>query len=121
MASGVGGPDVGDAAQEALAVAPAAHAGEQRARHVLQREVEVGHAGLEDRLDQLVGQAGRVEVEQPGALDPGRDGAGEGGDGRRAVGGAGAPPGPGPVPAVGGEVLGDEDDLAQRRRAGRRA
>ena len=40
------------------------------------------------------------------------------GDG--AVGGAGAPPGSGAVPPVGGEVLRDEDDLAQRRRAGRR-
>ena len=77
VASGVGGPDVGDAAQEALAVAPAAHAGEQRAGHVLEREVEVGHAGVQDGLDQLVGQAGRVEVEQPGPLDPRRHGAGQ--------------------------------------------
>ena len=77
---GIGGSDVGDAAQEALAVAPAAHAGEQRAGHVLQREVEVGHAGREDGLDQLVGQPGGVQVEQPGALDPGRHGPGEGGE-----------------------------------------
>ena len=56
MASGVGGADVGDAAQEALAVAPPAHAGEQRARHVLEGEVEVGHARIEHGLDQLVGE-----------------------------------------------------------------
>ena len=118
----LGGPDVGDAAQEALAVAPAAHAGEQRARHVLEREVEVGHARVEDGLDQLVGQAGRVEVEQPGALDPRPTTArvrAAMGDGPLAM--RVRRPGPDAVAAVGGEVLGDEDDLAQRRRAGRRA
>ena len=67
---GLGGPDVGDAAQEAVAVAPAAHAGQQRTRDVLQREVEVRHAGGEHGLDQLVGQPGGIEVEQAGALDP---------------------------------------------------
>ena len=46
---GLGGPDVGDAAQEALAVAPAPHAGEMRARHVLEGEVEVGHARVRGR------------------------------------------------------------------------
>jgi hypothetical protein len=66
-----------DAAQEAVAVAPAAHAGQQRARDVLQREVEVRHAGGEDGLDQLVGQPGGIEVEEPGALHPDRHGAGE--------------------------------------------
>ena len=111
---GIGGPDVGDAAQEALAVAPAAHAGEQRARHVLEREVEVGHTGVQDRLDQLVGEAGRVEVEEPGALDPHRDGASEGGNGRVAVGDARTPGRARAVAAVRGEVLCDEDDLAQR-------
>ena len=117
MAPGVGSPDVLDAAQEAVAVAPTAHAGEERARHVLQRQVEVGHARGDDGFDQLVGQAGGVEVEQPGALHPGRHGAGERGNGRRAVGDAGAPARTGPVAAVGGEVLRHQDDLAQDRRA----
>ena len=76
--------DVGDAAQKALAVAPAPHAGQQRAGHVLEGEVEVRHPGAQHRLDQLVGQPGRVEIEQPGALDPGRDGPGQRGDGRPA-------------------------------------
>ena len=67
---GRGGPDVGDAAQEALAVAPASHAGQEGARDMLEREVEVGHAGAEHGLDELVGQARRIEIEQPGALDP---------------------------------------------------
>ena len=119
---GVGGPDVVDATQEAFAVAPAAHAGEERARHVLERQVEVGHTGGEHGLDQLVGQPGGIEVEQPGALDLRRHGAGEGGNGRRAVGDAGPATGARAVPAVGGQVLGDEDDLAQvraRRRQGR--
>ena len=109
----VSGPDVVDAAQEAVAVAPAAHAGEQRPRHVLEREVEVRHAGGDDRLDQLVGQPGGVEVEQPGALHPGRHGPCEGSNGRWAVGDAGAPARSGTVTPVGGEVLGHEDDLAQ--------
>ncbi len=82
---------------------------------MLEREVEIGHAGVQDRLDQLVGEARRVEVEEPGALDTHRDGAGEGGDGRGTVGDAHAPPGAGAVAAVGGKVLRDEDDLAQRR------
>ena len=76
--------DVGDAAQEAFAVTPSAHAGQQRAGDVLEGEVEVRHPGGQHRLDQLVGQPGRVQVEQPGAVDPGRDGAGQGGDGRPA-------------------------------------
>ena len=42
---GLGPSDVGDAAQEALAVAPAAHAGQERARDVLEREIEVRDAG----------------------------------------------------------------------------
>ena len=113
---GLGGPDVRDAAQEAVAIAPTPHAGEEGPRHVLQREVEVRHPGGEDGVDQLVGQPGGIEVQQPGALDAGRDGTGERGDGRRPVGDAGPPAGARAVAAVGGEVLGHEDDLAQGRR-----
>ena len=83
MAVELGGPDVGDAAQEAVAVAPAPHAGQQRARDVLEREVEVGHAGAEHGLDQLVGQPRRIEIEQPGALDTGRHRPGQRDNGRR--------------------------------------
>ena len=63
------GADLGDPPQEPLAVAPATHPGEQRPRDVLEGEVEVRHAGVEDRRHQVVGEAGRVEVEEPGALD----------------------------------------------------
>ena len=106
--------DVGDAAQEALAVTPSAHAGQQRAGDVLEGEVEVRHPGGHHRLDELVGQPGRVQVEQPRAVDPGRDGAGQGGDGRP----AGLDPltRPRAVAAVGSQVLGHQHDLAQRRR-----
>ena len=94
---GRGGADVADAAHEALAVAPTPHAGEERARHVLEREVEVGDAGIEDGADQLVGEAGRVQIEQPRAFDAGGHGPGERGDRRGAAGGGGAAARPGPV------------------------
>jgi len=61
---GRGRPDGVDARQEAVPVAPAAHPTQQGHRHVLQGEVEVGHAGVEDRLDQVVGEVGRVQVQQ---------------------------------------------------------
>ena len=100
--------------QEAVAIAPPAHAGQERAGHMLEGEVEVRHTGAEHRLDQLVGEPGRVEVEQPGALDPGRDGPGQRGDGRR----TGLRPltGTRAVPPVGRQVLGHQHDLAHRRR-----
>ncbi len=43
--------DVGDAVEEALPVAPAAHPAQQRLAHVLQRQVEVRHARVADRVD----------------------------------------------------------------------
>ena len=75
--------DVGDAAQEPLAVAPPAHAPQERLGHVLQREVVVRHAAVADDVDQLVRQVGRVEVEQAGPLDPLRHGRARGGRWRR--------------------------------------
>ena len=114
---GLGGPDVADAPQKALAVTPATHAGEQRTRHVLQREVEVRHARGEHGLNQLISQPGGVEVEQTGAIDAGRHGAGECSNGRRTVGDAGTPTRARAIPAVRSQVLSDEDDLAQGRRA----
>ena len=69
--------DVGHPAQEALAIAPSTHAGQQWARDVLEREVEVGHAGGHHRLNELIGQPGRVEIEQPGARHEGGDGPGQ--------------------------------------------
>ena len=69
---GPAGPDVVDAAGEALAVAPAAHPPQQRAGDVLERQVEVGHAGGADGVDQPVGQVGRVQVQQAHPVDPGR-------------------------------------------------
>ncbi len=119
---GVRGPDRRDASQETLTVAPAPHVRQQRTRDVLERQVEVGNARIEDRLDQLVGQARGIEVQEAGALDPRRDGASQRGDGRGGLDGATAPPGARAVAAVGGEVLGHEDDLAQGwRRVRRRA
>ena len=69
---------------------------------MLQREVEVGHAGGADRVDQLVGEVGRVEVEQPHPVDPCGHGLDEGTMARV----------PTPLVApVAGEVLGHEHDL----------
>ena len=91
-----------DAAEEAVTVAPPAHAPQQRARDVLEREVEVGHARVAYRVDQLVGEVRRVEVEQPHARDPRRDCPHQGDD----------------LPLAGAlvaserrEVLGDQHDL----------
>ena len=91
----------------------------QRAGHVLEGEVEVGHAGGEDRLDQLVGRAPTGTGRGAGCGRPRsatarvRAAMGDGGRACRAGGSARA----GAVAAVGGEVLGHEHDLAQRRRA----
>ena len=60
-----------NAAQEAFAVAPAAHVGQERARDVLEREIEVGNSGGEDGLNELVGQARWIEVEESGPGHPG--------------------------------------------------
>ena len=65
-----GCPDRPDPIEEPLAVTPPAHALEQRSRNVLQREVEVGHAGGENGLDQRVVERRRVEIEKPGPADP---------------------------------------------------
>ena len=101
---GVAVADVGDPAQEALTVAPSPHPPQQRLRDVLEREVEVRDARTDDRVDQLVGEVGRVEVEQPHPVDHVGDLLHERHDrpctelGRAVL-------------AVAGEVLGDEDDL----------
>ena len=104
---GLAAADVVDAGEEPLAVAPAPHAPQQRRRHVLQRQVEVRHAGGADRVDQRVGEVGRVEVEQPHPVDPGRPRPRRAG--RCALADA-------LVAAEGGEVLGDEHDLARLER-----
>ena len=103
-ASGSRRADGGDAVEEAVAVAPAAHAAQQRARHVLEREVEVRHAGGADGVDQRVGEVGRVQVEQPDPVDPGRHGL-------RPAATIARSPWPWSRPKD-GEVLGDEHDLA---------
>ncbi len=89
------------AAGEALAVAPPAHPPQQWPGHVLQGEVEVRHAGVADGVDEAVAQLRRVEVQQAGPLDQLGDPTDQPDDGAR----------PAEVPAVRGEVLGDEDDL----------
>ena len=63
---------------------------------MLEREIEVGHARRDHRLDQLVRQARGIEVEQPGALHAGGDGARQCGD-RRGAAGDRTWRGPGPV------------------------
>jgi hypothetical protein len=68
---GLGGADGGDALEEAVPLAPTAHALEQWARHVLQGEIEVRDAGGQHGLHQRVVQCRRVEVEQAGPTDPG--------------------------------------------------
>ena len=96
--------DVVDAPQEALAVAPPAHPAQQRLADVLQREVEVRHAGVDDGVDQAVAEVARVEVQQADAVDAVGDGPHERDDrpGAELV---------GDVLAVGRQVLGDEHDL----------
>ena len=98
------GADVGDAAQEAVAVTPPPHAAQQGLADVLQGEIEVGHSAVADGVDQRVGEIARVEVQQAHAVDAIGHGAHERHDG----------PGAelaGDVLAVRGEILGDEHDL----------
>ncbi len=66
----LGGPDGGDALEELVPVPPPAHAAQQRRRHVLQGEVEVGDPGGADGVDQGLGEVGRVQVEQPHPVHP---------------------------------------------------
>ena len=67
-------------------------------RHVLEREVEVGHARGADGVDQRVGELGGIEVEQPDPVDRARPRPRPAGRWRRAL--ARVPavgrPGPGP-------------------------
>ena len=99
---GLGPADGGDPLQELLAAPPAPHPAQQPSRDVLQRQVEVGHPGGDDGVDQLAGEVRRVQVQQPDPLhqlvhrlhqrdDP--------------------PPPPALVPAVGGQVLGHQHRL----------
>ena len=67
---GFTGPNVGDATKEPFAVAPATHTAHQRRRDVLEAEVEVRHAGVADRVDERIGEVGRVEVQQANPVDP---------------------------------------------------
>ena len=100
--------DVGDAAQEAVAVAPAPHPPQQRLADVLQRQVEVRHPAVADGVDEAVGQVARVQVQQAHPVGALGDGAHERDDdaGAELV---------GHVLAVRREVLGDEHDLARRQ------
>ena len=100
--------DVGDAAKVPGTVTPAAHAAQERPRDVLEGQVaEVGHTGVEDHVDQPVGEIGRVEVEQPGAGHPGADGPDERHDRLR--------PEVGAILAEGGEILRHQHDLERTR------
>ena len=93
---GVDRPDALDAGQEAVAVAPAAHAAQVRSRHVLQGQIEVGAAGRAHDVDQTVGELGWIQVEQAGPGDPGRHRLHQGLDGPAPARGRGRRrPGPG--------------------------
>ena len=88
---------------------------QERPGDVLEGEVEVGHARMEDGVDQLVGQARGIEVEQPGAVDALGHGAGAArprASGRRRPSARDRT-----VAPVGREVLGHQHDLAEGRRA----
>ena len=61
-----------DPLEEAVALAPAAHALEQGPRHVLEGEVEVGHAGRQYGLDQGVVEGGRDRGRAGGSTGPAR-------------------------------------------------
>ena len=101
---GRAGADVGDAPQEAIAVAPSAHPPQQRLADVLQRQIEVRHGRRADDVDELVAEVARVQVEQADPRHPLADRPHERDDRPGAeLGGA--------VLAVRREVLGDEDDL----------
>jgi len=105
---GLAGPDVGDPAQEAIAVSPAPHPAQQRLADVLQREVEVRHPAVADGVDQPVAQIARVEVQQADTIGALAHGAHQRDDrpGAELV---------GQVLAVRSEVLGNEHDLAGRQ------
>ena len=60
----LGRPDRRHSVEESVTVAPPAHALQQRARNMLQREVEVGNPGGQDGIDQPVVQCRWIEVEQ---------------------------------------------------------
>ena len=90
-----------DPSQEPVAVTPPAHAPQQALGHVLQREVEVRHARGADDVDEPVVELRGIEVQQSHARHPLGHGLDERHDGA----------GPADVPPVGGEILGDEDDL----------
>jgi hypothetical protein len=97
------GTDGVDALEVAVAGAPAPHAAHEGRRHVLERQVEVRDAGVADGVDQRVVEVRRVEVQEPDALHPLGHGGHEG-DQRPLADPLVAP--------VAGQVLGDEDDLA---------
>jgi len=96
--------NVGDAREKSLSVAPAAHATQVRLRHVLQREVEVRHTSRENRVDELVAEVARIEIQQPRARHLCRHGVHEIDDGAR-------PEFVGSIFAVAREILGDEHDF----------
>ena len=104
--------DGADALEEPVAFPPPAHPLDQRPGDVLQREVEVGHPGGEDGVDQGVVEGGRVEVEQPGPGHPLGHRRHQLHDGSLTADGRPVDPRLGPaggaVEGEGGEVLGDQ-------------
>ncbi len=113
-------PDRRDALEEAFAVAPPAHAREQRAGDVLERQVEVRHAGGEHHFHELGGEGGGVQVQQPRAPHHPGHRLDERDERRRAAGAPCSPVVGGAVPSVRGEILGHEDDLVHRHHLGAR-
>ena len=100
---GLDAADVGNALQEALAVAPPPHAAHQRGRYVLEGQVEVRDAGGTDGGHEPVGQVRRVQVQQADPVHQVGYRLDQRHDGPLAL----------PlVAAVGGEVLGYQHHLA---------
>ena len=114
----LGGADRSDALEEALALAPAPHALQHGPRYVLEREVEVRHAGGQYGFDQRVIEGGGVEVEEPGPPHPRRHCGHQVDDGPVAAHGGAVDAGLGAtgrsVEGERGEVLGHEHHLGQR-------
>ena len=108
---GSGGADGVDALEEPGRVTPTPHALDQWTRHVLQRQVEVGHAGRHDGLDERVVEGRGVEIQEPDALDPLRQVADEPDDGALGPGARRHTIGRVAVEPPRGQVLGHEHHL----------
>ena len=68
---GFSGANRFDTAQETFTIAPTTHPTQQGLRDVLQGKIKIRHTGLADRIDQSVGEIGRIEIQQSRAFHSG--------------------------------------------------